>query len=136
LSVAIGVLKYRLYEIGPADQPHDHVRAADRPSGRRLSRVVVLSTDVLPFSSPVGVAASTLAAAALFNPPPPPHPAAGRPPLQPDPLRRAEAMVAAFDRRLRDASDPEGVEAGLATPSRGAVAAVARGNLAPGSADA
>jgi hypothetical protein len=30
--------------------------------------VVVLATDVLPFSSPVGVAASTLTAAALFNP--------------------------------------------------------------------
>ena len=30
--------------------------------------LVVLTTRVLPFSSPVGVAASTLAAAALFNP--------------------------------------------------------------------
>jgi hypothetical protein len=30
--------------------------------------VVTLLTDVLPFSSPVGVAASTLAGAALFNP--------------------------------------------------------------------
>ena len=68
ISVGIGVLKFRLYEI-------------DRLISRTLSYaivtgslvavflgVVVLTTDVLPFSSPVGVAASTLAAAALFNP--------------------------------------------------------------------
>jgi hypothetical protein len=66
--------------------------------------IAVLATDVLPFSSPVGVAASTLAAAGLFNP-----------------LRRrvqrlvdrrfnrahydAEAIVTAFTLRLRDAVD-------------------------------
>jgi len=68
LSVGVGVLKYRLYEI-------------DRLISRTLSYalltavlagvfvgVVLLMTRVLPFSSPVAVAASTLAAAALFTP--------------------------------------------------------------------
>ena len=74
--------------------------------------IVVLTTDVLPFSSPVGVAASTLAAAALFNP-----------------LRRrvqhvvdrrfnrarydAEAIVEAFWLRLRDAIDLDTVRSEL-----------------------
>jgi len=112
LGIGIGILKYRLYEI-------------DRLVSRTISYVlltgllaavfagiVVLTTDVLPFSSPVGVAASTLAAAALFNP-----------------LRRrlqhvvdhrfnrarydAEAMLDAFARQLRQAVEPDAVEASL-----------------------
>jgi hypothetical protein len=104
VSIAVGILKYRLYEI-------------DRLISRTVSYailtgllagvfvgIVVFATDVLPFSSPVAVAASTLAAAALFNP-----------------LRRrvqrivdrrfnrarydAEATVAAFTARLRYAVD-------------------------------
>jgi hypothetical protein len=104
IGLGIGILKYRLYDI-------------DRLISRTLSYailsallvgvflgVVVLTTRVLPFSSPVGVAASTLAAAALSNP-----------------LRRraqrlvdrrfnrarydAEATVAAFNAQLRDAVD-------------------------------
>ena len=104
IGLGIGILKYRLYDI-------------DRLISRTLSYailsallvgvflgVVVLTTRVLPFSSPVGVAASTLAAAALSNP-----------------LRRraqrlvdrrfnrarydAEATVAAFSAQLRDAVD-------------------------------
>ncbi len=68
LGIGMGVLKYRLYDV-------------DRLISRTLSYLivtgllagvfvglVVLATDVLPFSSPVAVAASTLAAAALFNP--------------------------------------------------------------------
>ncbi len=104
LAIGIGILRYRLYEI-------------DRLVSRTISYALVtasllgffiglvaLTTDVLPFSSPVGVAASTLAAAALFNP-----------------LRirvqrivdhrfnraryNAEATVEAFAHRLRDAVD-------------------------------
>ena len=67
MSLGIAVLKFRLYEI-------------DRLVSRTISYalvtaslavflgLIVLTTRVLPFSSPVGVAASTLAAAALFNP--------------------------------------------------------------------
>ena len=109
ISIGVGILKYRLYEI-------------DRLISRTLSylivtgllvgvfvSLVVLTTRVLPFSSPVGVAASTLAAAALFNP-----------------LRRriqrlvdrrfnrarydAEATVTAFRMRLREAVDMDTVQ--------------------------
>ena len=68
IAFAVAILKYRLYEI-------------DRLISRTLSYAIVtgtlvavfvgivsLTTDVLPFSSPIGVAASTLVAAALFNP--------------------------------------------------------------------
>jgi hypothetical protein len=68
VSVGVGVLKYRLYEI-------------DRLLSRTLSYLVVtgllvgvyivviaLTTRLIPLSSSVGVAASTLAAVALFNP--------------------------------------------------------------------
>jgi hypothetical protein len=68
LAIGVGILRYRLYEI-------------DRLISRTISylivtgllvgvflAIVLLATRVLPFSSPVAVAASTLAAAALFNP--------------------------------------------------------------------
>jgi hypothetical protein len=104
VSLGIGILKYRLYDI-------------DRLISRTLSYavltallvavfagIVVFSTHVLPFSSPVGVAASTLAAAALFNP--------LRRRVQHSVDRRfnrsrydAEATVTAFTMRLRDAVD-------------------------------
>jgi hypothetical protein len=108
VGLGVGILKYRLYDV-------------DRLISRTLSYAIVtglligvyvglvtLATRVLPFSSPLGVAASTLAAVALFNP-----------------LRRrvqrlvdrrfnrarydAEGMVAAFARRVRDDVDLEAV---------------------------
>ncbi len=112
IGMGIGILKYRLYDI-------------DRLISRTISYailtallaavfvgIVVVATDVLPLSSPVAVAASTLAAAALFNP-----------------LRRriqrmidrrfnrarydAQATVAAFSGRLRNAIDPESINVEL-----------------------
>jgi MFS family permease len=113
LAIGIGITKYRLYDI-------------DRIISRTLAYalltallvgvfvgVVLLTTRVLPFSSPVGVAASTLFAAALFAP--------LRTRLQRAVDRRfnrarydAEATVAAFGARLRDAVDPETVLGELA----------------------
>jgi hypothetical protein len=104
ISIGVGILKYRLYEI-------------DRLISRTLSYLIItgllvgvfvgivaLATQVLPFSSPVAVAASTLAAAALFNP--------LRKRVQHLVDRRfnrarydAEAIVAGFTLRLRDAVD-------------------------------
>ena len=112
ISIGVGVLKYRLYEI-------------DRLISRTLSYtlltgalavvfvgLVLLTTRVLPFSSPVGVAASTLVAAALFSP--------LRVRLQRLVDRRfnrnrydAEALLAAFSGRLRDAVDLDTVRGGL-----------------------
>jgi hypothetical protein len=114
LAIGIGITKYRLYDI-------------DRIISRTLAYalltallvgvfvgVVLLTTRVLPFSSPVGVAASTLLAAALFTP--------LRNRLQRVVDRRfnrahydAEATVAAFGARLRDAVDPETVLSELAS---------------------
>ncbi len=120
VGLGVGILKYRLYDI-------------DRLISRTLSYalltgllvgtfagLVLLTTHVLPISSPVGVAASTLAAAALFAP------LRGR--LQHLVDRRfnrarydAEAAVAAFGARLRDAVDPETVLSELATAAGGSL---------------
>jgi uncharacterized membrane protein YtjA (UPF0391 family) len=121
LAIGVGILKYRLYEI-------------DRLISRTLSYLVItgllvavflglvaLTTSVLPFSSPVGVAASTLAAAALFTP-----------------LRRrvqrlvdrrfnrasydADTIIAAFTIRLRDAVDLDTISQELQYAVKQAVA--------------
>jgi len=114
IALGIGILKFRLYEI-------------DRIISRTVSYalvtglivgvyigVVTLTTNVLSFSSSVGVAASTLVAALLFNP-----------------LRRraqrlvdkrfnrarydAEATVAAFADAMRTSGDLPGVQRELVT---------------------
>jgi hypothetical protein len=116
-GIGVGILRYRLYDI-------------DRLISRTLSYtlltgllvgvfvgVVLLATRVLPFSSPVAVAASTLLAAALFSP--------LRTRMQRLVDRRfnrahydAEELVTAFGTRLRDAVDPETVLAELAAATR------------------
>jgi MFS family permease len=108
LSIGVGILRYRLYEI-------------DRLISRTLSYailtallvgtflgLVALTTNTLAFSGRVGVAASTLAAAALFNP--------LRIRIQRLVNRRfnrarydAEAIVAAFTTRLRDAVEIDAI---------------------------
>jgi hypothetical protein len=113
ISMGVAILRYRLYEI-------------DRLVSRTLSYailtgllvaiyfgVVTLTTRALPLSSPVGVAASTLAAAALFNP------LRGR--IQHVVDHRfnrarydAEAVTDAFTRTLRDAIELDTVSGGLA----------------------
>jgi hypothetical protein len=68
VAIGIAILRYRLYEI---DRLISRTLAYLIITGLLVSvfvGMVVLATDVLPFSSPVAVAASTLTAAALFNP--------------------------------------------------------------------
>jgi hypothetical protein len=120
VSIAIGILKYRLYDI-------------DRLISRTVSYTVVtgllvavyvamiaLTTRVIPLSSSVGVAASTLAAVGLFTP-----------------LRRrvqyrvdrrfnrasydSDAMVSAFTQRLRDAVQLDTVRTDLLAAASTAV---------------
>jgi hypothetical protein len=120
IAMGVGIVKYRLYEI-------------DRIVSRTLSYAIVtallvatfiglveLTTQLLPFSSTVEVAASTLASAALFNP--------LRVRVQRGVDRRfnrtrydAELSVAAFAARLRDAVDLDAVQAELLEAVRGAV---------------
>jgi hypothetical protein len=120
ISIGVGILKYRLYDI---DRLISRTLSYAIVTGSLIAvflSVVVLATDVLPFSSPVGVAASTLAAAALFNP--------LRQRVQRFVDRRfdrarydAEAIVGSFARRLRDAVDLETVQVSLDEAVRGAV---------------
>ncbi|HEY0869485.1 MAG TPA: hypothetical protein VGD55_03720 [Acidothermaceae bacterium] len=112
VSLGIGILKYRLYEI-------------DRLISRTVSYAIVtgllvgvyvgmiaLTTRLIPLSSSVGVAASTLVAVGLFTP--------VRRSVQRRVDRRfnrarydAEAMVATFTTRLRDAVQLETVRGDL-----------------------
>ena len=114
VAIAVAVLKYRLYEI---DRIISRTLAYTIVTGLLVglyAGLVLLATHALSFSSPVAVAASTLVAAALFSP-----------------LRRrvqrvvdrrfnrarydADEMVAAFAVRLKDAVDPDAVQADLAS---------------------
>jgi hypothetical protein len=119
-SIAIAVLKYRLYEI---DRIISRTLAYTIVTGLLVgvyAGLVLLATQVLTLKSPVAVAGSTLAAAALFNP-----------------LRRrvqwavdrrfnrsrydADQMVAAFAARLKEAVDLDTVQADLASVVQRAV---------------
>jgi hypothetical protein len=113
IALGIGIMKYRLYEI---DRIISRTLAYALVTGLLVgvyAGLVLLATEVLRLSSPVAVAAATLAAAALFNP-----------------LRRrvqrivdrrfnrahydAEATVAAFAGRLRESVDLASIQEELA----------------------
>jgi hypothetical protein len=68
LSIGVGILRYRLYDI---DRIISRTLAYAIVTGLLVgvyAGLVLLATRVMSFSSPVAVAASTLAAAALFSP--------------------------------------------------------------------
>ena len=109
IALGIGILKFRLYEIDKViSRTVSYALVTGLIVGVYIG-VVTLTTDVLSFSSSVGVAASTLVAAVLFNP-----------------LRRraqrlvdkrfnrarydAEATVAAFADVMRASADLPGVQ--------------------------
>jgi hypothetical protein len=112
VSIGVGILRYRLYEI---DRLVSRTLAYAIVSGILVGvfiGLVALTTDTLALSGRVGVVASTLAAAALFNP--------LRVRVQRLVDRRfnrarydAEATVAAFTGRLRDAVEIEAIRADL-----------------------
>ena len=112
LACAVAVLKYRLYEI---DRIISRTLAYAIVTGLLVgvyAGLVLLATHVLSVTSPVAVAASTLAAAALFTP--------LRSRVQKTVDRRfnrtrydADKTVAAFAAPLQDAVDPDAVCADL-----------------------
>jgi hypothetical protein len=112
VSIGVAILKYRLYEI---DRIISRTLAYAIVTGFLVglyAGLVLLTQDLLRFSSPVAVAASTLVAAALFNP--------VRRRVQHAVDRRfnrarydAEQMVTAFAARLQDSVDPDAVRADL-----------------------
>ena len=112
LGMGVAIMRYHLYDIDRLISRTLSYAILTALLGGTFVGLVVLTTDALPFSSAVGVAASTLAAAALFNP-----------------LRRrvqrvvdrrfnrarydAQRTVEAFAARLRDAVDLDTVQAEL-----------------------
>jgi hypothetical protein len=113
-AIVIAVLKYRLYDI---DRVISRTLAYTIVTGLLVglyAGLVLLATKMLRFSSPVAVAASTLAAVALFSP--------LRSRVQRIVDRRfnrarydANEMVAGFAVRLKDAVDLDAVQADLAS---------------------
>jgi hypothetical protein len=114
ISMGIAIMRFRLYEINRlVSRTVSYALVSAILVGAYLA-LITTTTGVLGFSSPVGIAASTLVAVVLFNP-----------------LRRrlqrvvdrhfnrarydADAMVAAFVSRLRGAEDLEAVEPELIT---------------------
>ncbi|HEY4852368.1 MAG TPA: hypothetical protein VII22_16395, partial [Streptosporangiaceae bacterium] len=120
VGIGVGILKYRLYDIG---RIISRTLAYAIVTGLLVgvyAGLVLLATQVLPFSSPVAVAGATLAAAALFNP--------LRHRVQRVVDRRfnrarydADKTVAAFAARLKDAVDLDAVQADLLDAVRQAV---------------
>jgi len=112
VSIGVGILKYRLYEI---DRLISRTLAYAIVTGLLVgvyAGLVLLATQVFKFHSTAAVAASTLVAAALFNP--------VRRRVQHAVDRRfnraryhAERLVTAFAARLQDAADPDLVRADL-----------------------
>ena len=112
LSMGVAILKYRLYDI---DRILSRTVAYAIITGLLVgvyAGLVLLATQVLRFSSPVAVAASTLAAAALFTP--------VRRRVQRAVDRRfnrarydADRTVTMFAARLQDAVDLDSVRADL-----------------------
>jgi hypothetical protein len=113
LSMGVAIFKYRLYDI---DRVLSRTLAYAIVTGLLIgiyAGLVLLAQQVLRFSSPVAVAASTLAAAALFNP--------VRRRVQHAVDRRfnrarydADQTVTAFAARLQDAVDLDAVRDDLA----------------------
>ena len=114
VSIGVAILRYRLYDI---DRIISRTLAYALVTGMLIgvfAGLVLLAPDVLSLSSPVAVAASTLAAAALFNP--------LRQRVQRVVDRRfnrtrynADRTVAAFAARLKDAVDVTAVRDDLTT---------------------
>ena len=110
VGIGIGVLRYRLYEIDRLiSRTLTYAILTGLLAGTFIG-LVTLATDTLALSGRVGVAASTLAAAGLFNP--------LRVRVQRFVDRRfnrarydADATVAAFTARLRDAVELETIRA-------------------------
>jgi hypothetical protein len=112
ISIGVGILRFRLYEI---DRLVSRTLAYALLTGLLVGTfigLVALTTDTLALSGRVGVAASTLVAAALFNP--------LRVRIQRLVDRRfnrarydAEATVAAFTARLRDAVEIDAIRTDL-----------------------
>jgi hypothetical protein len=112
VSIGVAILKYRLYDI---DRIISRTLAYALVTGLLVgvyAGLVLLAIQVLRFSSPVAVAASTLVAAALFAP--------VRGKVQRAVDRRfnrarydADALVAAFSDRLKDAVDLAAARADL-----------------------
>ncbi len=113
-SMAVAILRYRLYEI---DRIISRTLAYTIVTGLLIglyAGLVLLATHVLSVHTPVAVAAATLAAAALFSP--------VRRRVQQAVDRRfnrarynADRIVAAFAARLQDAVDLDVVRADLAS---------------------
>ncbi len=113
-SMAVAILKYRLYDI---DRIISRTLAYAIVTGLLIgvyAGLVLLATEVLRLRTPVAVAAATLAAAALFNP--------LRQRVQRAVDRRfnrarydADKTVAAFAARLKNAVDLDAVQDDLTT---------------------